>query len=179
MFTPENTILCVIDIQGKLAHLMHDKAKFFLRASRLIQAAQYLDIPIMVTEQVPEKIGPTIKEISGLFEDFHPLAKASFSCCGDGQFMAELEQLGRKEVVIAGIETHVCVYQTACDLVQNGFKVQVVADAVASRSEADKQLALEKLRAGGAEVTGTEMIICELMRTAQHERFKDIIALIK
>jgi len=179
MFLPENTILAVIDIQGKLAQLMHKKHELFKNTSRLIQASFLLKIPVLVTEQVPEKLGSTIPEISKLLKDDQPIGKTSFSCCGQDQFMQKLAALNRKQVIVTGIEAHVCVYQTVCDLISKNFDVQVVGDAVSSRTQENKNYALERIKSCGGTITSTEMIICELLRDSTHPHFKDVINLIK
>jgi len=179
MFSPENTILLVIDIQGKLARLMHKRDQLFQNASTLIQAASLLEMPIIVTEQVPEKIGKTIPEITKLIKGYQPIAKSCFSCCGEDRFMDELESFNRKLIIVTGIETHVCVYQTACDLLSRNFKVQVVGDAVSSRTEANKQCGLNRISAVGGGITSTEMIICELLKDCEHPQFREIVKLIK
>jgi len=179
MFLPENTILTVIDIQGKLAHLMHKSRDLFKNVSRLIQTASLLKIPTIITEQVPEKIGSTIPEISKLLKDNQPIAKTSFSCCGQDHFVRELEKYNRKQIIVAGIETHVCVYQTVCDLMNKNYEVQVVGDAVSSRTEVNKLFALDRINFCGGSITSTEMIICELLKTCKHPQFKEVINLIK
>jgi len=179
MFSPENTILLVIDIQGKLARLMHNRNELFRNVATLIQTASHLEIPTIVTEQVPEKIGTTIPEITKLIKYYQPITKASFSCCGEDRFIQELETLNRKQIIVTGIETHVCVVQTISDLLNMQYEVQVVGDAVSSRTEANKQFGLDRAGALGAGITCTEMIICELLKTCKHPRFKDVVGLIK
>lgn len=145
----------------------------------LVRAAQILKVPIIHTEQVPEKIGRTIPAIDGLLKGQDPVRKSSFSCFGSKEFAQKWAALDRSQVIVAGIETHVCVYQTVADLLSRKFEVQIVADAVSSRSPDNKAVALDLVKSLGAVVTTTEMIICELIRGADHEDFKDIIALVK
>lgn len=179
MFSPENAILLVIDIQGKLARLMHRRDQLFRNVSTLIQAASILEMPVVVTEQVPEKIGKTIPEITKLLKDCRPIIKQSFSCCGEDRFVQEIETLNRKQVIVAGIETHVCIYQTVCDLLNRNFEIQVVGDAVSSRTEANKCFGLDRIKSLGGGITSTEMIICELLRTCEHPQFRKVVGLIK
>jgi nicotinamidase-related amidase len=178
MFLTENAILIVMDVQGKLAHLMHNKKELFDNIRILIQAAVHLDIPILHTEQVPKKIGSTIPEIAKALGNKQPIAKSTFSCCGQQPFLQQLHALKRKQVIVTGIETHVCVYQTTADLMDLQYEVQVVADAVSSRTFENKQLGLDRIQTLGGIITSTEMIVCELLKTAEHEKFKDIINLI-
>jgi nicotinamidase-related amidase len=179
MFLPEKAVLLVIDVQSKLADLMHEKDELIRRITRLIRSADILNMPILFTEQAPLKIGTTIPEIAGSFNGRKPVAKDSFSCCGEKEFTRQLKALYRKQVIVAGIEAHVCVLQTVFDLLDQRYEVQVVSDAVSSRAEADKKCAVERMRAWGADVTSSEAVACELLRTSQHEKFKEIINLIK
>lgn len=179
MFLPENAVLLIVDVQEKLAHLMHKKDELIRHITGLIRVAYFLNIPIIITEQVPEKVGKTIPEITELLKGRQPVAKSSFSCCGQEKFTQDIEALNRKQVIVTGIEAHVCVYQTVRDLMDSQYEVQVVADAVSSRTEANRDFALERIRAFGGDVTSTEMIVCELLRTSEHEKFREIINLIK
>ena len=171
--------LVVVDVQGKLAQLMLDKETLFKNIRILIQAAKILEIPILWCQQVPAALGPTVPEIAELLAGTEPIDKASFSCAGHAPFNAKLEALGRKQVLLCGIETHVCVYQTAMDLLVRGFEVTVVADAVSSRTADNKQIALTRLAAEGAAIASTEMALFELLGTAKHPQFKPIAKLVK
>jgi nicotinamidase-related amidase len=171
--------LVIVDVQGKLAQLMVNKEALFKNLQILITAAQVLEIPILWCQQVPEALGPTVPEIAELLASHEPIDKASFSCCGVEAFTAELNALGREQVLLCGIETHVCVYQTAMDLMEGGLDVTVVADAVSSRTEQNRQIALTRLAAEGAHISSTEMALFELLRTAKHPQFKQIARLVK
>ena len=180
MLTTNDTTLLVIDVQGKLAQLMHQKETFFTNVERMVRGAQILELPILWTEQVPEKLGETIPQIcEPLREISQPISKVSFSCCGNKSFMKQLKSLTTNHVLITGLETHVCVYQTARDLLNMGYKVQVVADAVSSRTLENKQLGLERMKEAGARLTSTEMALFELLRVAEGPKFKAISKLVK
>ncbi len=179
MLEIQNSCLVVIDVQGKLAQLMTDKESLFKNVRILIQAAQILEIPILWCQQVPEALGPTVGEIAELLAGREPIDKASFSCCGDERFTAELNALGKEQVLLCGIETHVCVYQTAMDLMEGGLDVTVVADAVSSRTEQNRHVALTRLAAEGANIRSTEMALFELLKTARHPQFRRIAKLVK
>jgi len=179
MLEIRNACLVVIDVQGKLAQLMVDKESLFRNIRILIQAARILEIPILWCQQVPEALGPTVPEIAELLAREEPIDKASFSCCGEARFMDLFNSLDKDQVLLCGIETHVCVYQTAMDLMEGGLDVTVVADAVSSRTEQNRQIALARLAAEGANVSSTEMVLFELLRTAQHPRFRQIAKLVK
>jgi nicotinamidase-related amidase len=171
--------LVVVDVQGKLAQLMVDKETLFKNIRILIQAAKLLDIPILWCQQVPRALGPTVPEIAELLAGTEPIDKAAFSCAGHEPFNAKLETLGRKHVLLCGIETHVCIYQTAMDLLGKGFQVTVLADAVSSRTADNKQIALTRLATEGTAIASTEMTLFELLRTAKHPQFKPIAKLVK
>jgi nicotinamidase-related amidase len=134
MLTLDNTVLVVIDVQDKLARVMYEKEVLFENLQKLVKGVQVLGIPIILTEQNPKGLGPTIPEVAHLLSGIQPIPKLSFSCCGDERFLRELEILNRKQVLIAGIEAHVCVYQTVMALLSLGYEVQVVADSVSSRT---------------------------------------------
>ena len=179
MLQMKNAALVVVDIQGKLATLMHEKEAFFENAAKMIQGCQTLDIPVFWNEQLPDKLGRTIEPIQTLFEGREPLIKNSFSCCGNPKFTAELTKSGRKQVMIVGMETHVCVYQTAMDLLGKGYEVYLVADAVSSRSTANKHFGIEAMRDAGAKITTVEMALFEMLGVAEGEAFKKIIKIVK
>ncbi|MCB9077418.1 MAG: hydrolase [Anaerolineaceae bacterium] len=179
MLSIDNTILLVIDVQGKLAELMDNKEALFANLQRIIQGAKVLDLPIVVTEQVPEKLGPTRPEIGQYLAGIEPVAKRTFSCCGDDDFMSQLAALNRKQILMTGIETHICVYQTAIDLLEQGYEVQMVTDAVSSRTPENRQLGLERIKEAGASLTSTEMALFELLRVAEGSKFKTISNIVK
>lgn len=179
MLEIDQCCLVVVDIQGKLAQLMADKETLFANTRILVQAARILEMPILWCQQVPEALGPTVPEIAELLTDVEPIDKASFSCVGHEPFNIKLESLGRDQVLLCGIETHVCIYQTAMDLLHLDYDVTVVADAVSSRTAQNKHIALSRLAAEGAAVGCTEMVLFELLKTAQHPQFKPIARLVK
>ncbi len=175
----ENCFLVVVDLQGKLAQLMHDKHDLFKNVQILIKAAKLLDIPILWCQQSPDALGQTLPQIAELLDDNEPINKASFSCCGSEQFNERLNSLNRHQPILCGIETHVCIYQTAAELLEKGFDVSVVADAVSSRTLENKHIALEKMKNSRVNITSTEMAIFELLKTAEHPQFKKIAKLVK
>ncbi len=179
MLEIHNCCLVVVDVQGKLAQLMTDKDALFKNVQILIQAAKILEIPILWCQQAPDALGPTLPEIAGLLTGIEPVNKASFSCCGEEKFNAELNSLAREQVLLCGIETHVCIYQTAMDLMEGGLEVTIIADAASSRTEQNRQTALARLAAEGAHISSTEMALFELLKTAKHPRFREIAKLVK
>lgn len=180
MLTLNNTTLVVIDVQGRLAQVMSQKELLFDNLQKIIKGAQALELPIIWNEQVPEKLGPTTPEIAQLLTSTgQPIAKSSFSCCGNPPFMEALKKTQRKQVLLTGIEAHVCVYQTCRDLLDLGYEVQVVTDAVSSRAAENRQLGLERMKEAGATLTSTEMSLFELLRVAEGPQFKEITKILK
>lgn len=171
--------LIVVDVQGKLAQLMHARDTLFKNIRILIQAAKILNIPVLWCQQCPAALGPTVPEIAELFTDEQPINKSTFSCCGEESFNVSLNELKRNQVLLCGIETHVCICQTAVDLLGKGFDISVIADAVSSRTSENKQIALNRMGAEGAKISSTEMALFELLRTAEHPQFRQIAKLIK
>ncbi|WP_321495660.1 hydrolase [uncultured Desulfobacter sp.] len=179
MLDIENTVLLIIDIQGKLAHLMDRKEMMFSNVQKLIKGVQVLGIPILWVEQNPKGLGPTIPEIATLMPDIEPIGKMSFSSCGNDQFMQALKALGRKQILVSGIEAHICVYQTTADLLVLGYEVQVAADAVSSRNSENKEIGLQRMKDLGAGLTCVETALFELLKVAEGEQFKQIIRIVK
>ncbi len=179
MLTIDNTVLLLIDVQGKLAEIMYDKDKLFASLETIIQAMKILDIPVIWMEQVPESIGNTIPQLAELLPDIKPIAKNTFSCCSNQEFMDKFDSLGRGKVLLTGIETHICIYQTGIDLIKAGYDVQIVADCVSSRTKENKAIGMDRIKQAGGSVTSNEMIFFELMKAAKGNKFKQIIKLIK
>lgn len=178
MYKIEDTALVLVDVQGKLAEIVYKSEEMIDHLSRLIQGLKCLDIPIIWLEQYPKGLGPTHPKIKALL-DGESIEKMSFSCCDSELFMEALKKTGKQQLLIAGIETHICVYQTAIDLKERGYEVQVVSDAVSSRTKENVELALMRLRDEGIMLTSVEMILFELLRTAEHEQFKQISKIVK
>lgn len=179
MLKPDNTALVLIDVQGKLASLMHQREQLYRNLEILIKGAQVLELPILWLEQYPQGLGPTIPEVAELLKDQQPLAKVCFSACGLPEFSQALRASGRRRVLLAGIETHICVYQTCRDLLDQGYQVEVAADAVSSRTAENKKTGLDRMVQAGAVLTSVEMALFELLRVAGTPQFKEIARLVK
>jgi len=175
----QKSCLVVVDVQGKLAQSMSGREELFKNIQILIKAAKILEIPIIWCQQFPQGLGETVGEIAELMCDIEPINKVSFSCCGDEVFNVRLEEVGRRQVLLCGIETHVCIYQTASDLSERGYEVSVIGDAVSSRTAENKKIALERMRNEGISISSTEMALFELLRTAKHPQFREVAKLIK
>lgn len=178
MLSIRRSVLLVIDVQGKLARMMSDK--YYLRhICCAMKAVHLLEVPIILTEQAPQKIGKTVDEIHAIVPITRTIHKETFSCYGEFLFVKTLEGLKRKQVIITGIEAHGCVWQTVHDLLSNKYEVFVVADAVSAHSALNKDIALRRCEREGAVLTTVEMVATELMRTAKHPKFNEVMVLLK
>ncbi len=177
---PEDCALLVVDVQEKLIHTIAKAEEVIANIAALIRIARLFELPIVLSEQ--EKLGPTVPELRELLEQggaYNPISKQSFSCCGNEAFREALEKTRRKHLLITGIEGHICVGQTALDLLANDYHVQVVADAVSSHSRQDYQLAIKRLAKAGAVITSSETLIYELTASAGLPLFKEVLAIVK
>ena len=179
MLEPKNTILVIVDVQGKLAQIMYDREDLFKNMQILISGAKLLEIPIIWMEQLPDKLGSTIPEIQELLPEMKPIVKNIFSCARNDEFNVRLQKFHVHDIILAGIESHVCIYQTAMDLLDQDYAVHVAADAVSSRTERNKQLGLDRMLLEGVVQTSVEMVLFELQGVAQGERFRELVKLVK
>lgn len=179
MLELDDTVLVVVDVQGKLATLMHEREMLFKNLSRLIEGAQVLGVPILLTEQYPKGLGETAPKLKALMPNIKPIQKLSFSCMGEETFVDALDDLEREQVLVAGIESHICVYQTVSDMLAEGFEVHCVADAISSRTKENREIGLARMQEDGAILTSTEMCLFELLKVAGSSTFKTISALVK
>jgi nicotinamidase-related amidase len=179
MFSRTNAVLIIIDIQGNLAQAMYDKENLFTNNVKLIQGFKAFNLPIIFTEQIPQKLGETLPVILQELSGIVPISKETFSCWDDRNFIKQLKALSRRHIVLTGIECHVCVYQTALDLISNGYTVHLVTDCVSSRTPENRQVGIEAIKSAGAHLTSTEMVLFELLRTAADPKFKDIFKIVK
>ena len=178
MLRISDTAVVIVDVQTKLVAAIHQAQRMVDNARRLIAAAGVLDLPVVWTEQNPRALGPTVSELGDLLSG-EPITKMTFSCCGSRAFCDELANHRKPQVLLAGIETHVCIYQTAVDLMAAEYEVHVVADAVSSRDPENRAVGLQRMKDAGAVLTTVEMALFELMVTAEHERFGDILKIVK
>lgn len=179
MISRAAAVLVIIDIQGNLAQAMFDRENLFTNTIKLIKGFKALSLPIIITEQIPQKLGQTLPQIAAALDGVKPIAKESFSCWGERNFKEQLETSGRKDVVLLGIETHVCVYQTAVDLISNGYHLHLVADAVSSRTPENRRIGIDAMKSAGAQITSTEMVLFELLRTAADPKAKELFKIVK
>lgn len=179
LIDPNTSSLLVIDVQARLLPKMAAARDVVDNVTVLLKAAARLDIPVLVSEQYRKGLGTTVAELQPLLPGGNVIEKLAFSCLGENAFATRLRDLGRAQAVVAGIEAHVCVLQTAEQLLENGVRVFVVADATSSRVPASHARALERLQAAGAVIVTTEMVVFEWLRRAGTPEFKEISALIK
>ena len=176
-----DSVLVVIDVQEKLISAMPKgvKERVIERVNVILTAAKTLSAPVIVTEQYPKGLGPTIKELSTQLSDNTLIfEKTTFSATKLNAFMTGLESTGRKQVILVGMETHICVLQTALELQKQGFQVFVVEDAVSSRSKANQYNALQRLRSAGVIITNVESVVFEWLEDASQPDFKTLAQLI-
>ena len=179
MLKRDEAVLLFVDVQGKLHEIMPGKETLDGNLEKVIRCAQLLEVPIVGTEQIPEKLGPTSEPFRALLPNVPMIGKSAFSCCGEPAFVEAFKETGKRQAILVGIETHVCVYQTAIDLLEQGIDVFVVADAVSSRAPENKALALQAMRDAGAKIIPTETAIFALLRDAADPCFKELLKLIK
>jgi nicotinamidase-related amidase len=171
--------LVVVDVQERLLPAIFEKERVVQNTVRLIQGAGVLQVPLFATEQYRKGLGPTMPEVAATIPGFAPMEKVAFSACGAAGFIPALKAKKVSEAILCGIEAHVCVSQTCLDLLDRGFRVFVVADAVSSRTPENYRFGLDRMRAAGAVIVSTEMVLFELLEEAGTAKFKQILTLIK
>ena len=172
--------LAIIDMQEAFRTKIPGFAEIAERIAIMVEGAKLLNLPIIVTEQYPKGLGHTAEEIKAVLPaGLEIIEKTAFSSCGAQQFVTQLERVGAKQVLVCGIEAHICVNQTVHDLLANGFQVHLLTDCISSRKVNDRKTASRKMQGSGAILCSVEMALFELMRDAKHEQFKAIQGLIK
>jgi nicotinamidase-related amidase len=178
----QDTLLLVIDVQEKLMPVIDRADEVEQNIDRLVRGLHVLDIPALVTEQYVKGLGRTVPRVRRAFEEtsgFTPVEKMTFSAKGEGEFVATLRGLRKKQIAVCGIEAHVCVYQTVSDLIAANYEVTLIADAVSSRTPENKAIALERMARDGAKLSSTEMVLFELLGVAGTDEFRAILKLVK
>ena len=171
--------LVVVDIQERLLPAIVEKERVLQNAMRLIQGAALLKVPVFATEQYRKGLGATVAEVAAVIPGFTPAEKLTFSSCGAAGFAEALQAKGVKDIILCGIEAHVCVSQTCLDLLDQQYRVFVVADAVSSRTPENHRCGVERMRDAGAVIASTEMILFELLERAGTAEFKKVLELVK
>ncbi len=177
MIRRERSVLCVIDMQGSLFRVMNDNEALLANTLTLINGARVLGIPIITTEQV--KLGETLREIADHLPEGEIIVKETFSCLEHPRFNELLGRLQPSQVILAGIEAHICVYQTAIGLKEADYEVYVAGDCVSSRRASNKEIALCRMAHEGIRLTTAEMVLFELLKTAADPQARDIFRIVK
>ena len=175
----KDSVLVVVDIQERLAAVMSERQKVIGNSLHLIEAARVLHFPVLLTEQYPKGLGTTVPEIREALPFYRPVEKMTFDCCGQPTFLEELKEHNKSNVVLTGMETHICVLQTCIGLLHGGFDVHLVRDAVCSRSRENWKTGVEFMRDAGAVITCTETVLFQVLERAGTEEFKKISQRIK
>ncbi len=175
----EDSVLLIIDIQERLAVVMKEREKVVKNTQHLIELAKMVHLPVVVTEQYPKGLGRTVPELQSVIPDYKPIEKTAFNCCGEPSFLEVIRKIGKKKVIIAGMETHICVLQTTIGLLREGFIPHVVQDAVCSRTKENWKTGIEFMRNAGAVVTCAETALFQLLKVAGTDEFKKISQRIK
>ena len=174
LISAEQSCLLVVDVQEKLAPAIHESERVIENVGWLIKVAREVDLPVRLTEQYPQGLGPTVAATRALVLDDELMEKVHFSCMESDAIRRQLAGLGRRQIVITGTEAHVCVMQSALGLVRSGYEVYVVADAVSSRSPVDTEMALERMRGEGGRVVTREMVAFEWLNRADTDLFRRV-----
>lgn len=176
---PDRALLLVVDIQERFRPHIDGWDALLRRTEVLLRGCRALDLPIIATEQYPAGLGPTVEELAPLLAGADVVEKRAFSSLGAPEVRAALEQYGRDQVIVAGIEAHVCVQQTVADLLDDGRQAHVALDAIASRLPADREIGVRRMRAAGMTPSGVELALFELLGTSEHPAFKEISGLVR
>ncbi len=175
----EDCALLIVDIQERLAAVMKYREQVVKNNLRLIELAKLLNVPVLASEQYPKGLGHTVDEIKEALPSYNPVEKLAFGCCGEPAFMDVLRGLGKKKIILTGMETHICVLQTALGLVREGYAVHAVSDATCSRSKENWEVGLGIMRDAGAVITCTETVLFQLLKASGTEEFKAVSRMIK
>lgn len=175
----DNAVLAVIDYQERLMPVMENELEIADKAIRMINGAKELNLPVLVTQQYTLGLGNTIEPIKEALGDLGFIEKKSFSAYREGEFLKALEATGKKEVILMGIESHICVMQTAFDLLNAGYKINILEDCCSSRTETDNFSALDRMSRAGINCTTVEAVLMEMIGGAHHKSFKAISRIIK
>ncbi len=179
MLSAQDSLVIIIDIQEKLVASLN-KHKAVNNAVKVVNAASLLDIPILVTEQYPKGLGSTVPPLKAyLSENSQTVEKTYFNLLLEEGLKEKIKSYGKKQIVILGIETHICVYQTACALVEEGYEVYAIKDACASRDKENFKQGIEAMRDNGVKISSVEITLFEWLKGSKHPKFKEVQALIK
>ncbi|MGL5741891.1 MAG: isochorismatase family protein [Legionella sp.] len=174
LLNKEDSLLLLVDVQEKLTPAVLNSEAFIARCEWILKLAKKISIPILVSEQYPQGLGSTLKQFHYYFTEQECIDKVSFSCMSDSKFVARLKQFHKKQLILIGIETHVCVLQTALEMKKEGFDVFVVVDAVSCRGEQNMKYGLKRMKQEGVHLVTSEMVFFEWLRKAGTPAFKEL-----
>ena len=175
----ESAIVVVVDMQEPFLRGIHERERVIQNVARLVQGAKVLGVPVLCTLQNRKAMGDVIAEIQALLPPHPPFEKMAFSCYADPRFASELDRSGRKQVVLCGVESHICVSQTAAALLAAGYQPHVCADAVSSRTAENWRAGIEKVRQAGGLINATESVLFEILQEAGTPNFREILRIVK
>ena len=173
------SLILVIDVQEKLLKAVFNKEKLENKSEIIIKTCDILNIPVFITEQYPKGLGETVNSVKNSVRNAKFYVKEDFNALADFKLLEDLKNTNRKQVIVFGIETHICVYQTVCALLENGFDVTVLKDSCGSRLEEEFLTALDCMKINGAKIKTTEMVVFEWLKSSKHPKFKEIQGLVK
>jgi len=176
---PTESVLVIVDVQERLARVMERRQQVEEAISVLIRAAKLHDIPILLTQQYTRGLGPTVQALAEQLEGIEPVEKICFSCCGEEPFTRALDALGRRKIILTGMEAHICVLQTALDLLDMDYTVHLPWDAVCSRTDGNRDAAMRSLERAGGIITSSETAAFQILEKAGTSQFKEISSLLK
>lgn len=179
MINTENAVVLLIDVQGKLAQKVTGSEALHQKLAQLMRACQYFDVPVVWVEQLPDKLGATTESLAELIPTDTPIAKQTFSAYANPDVKKRLDDLNRKQVILCGIETHICVYQTACDLLRAHYHVHLVTDATSSCDASHYHTGIAMMQQHGAWITLVEALLFEWQQAAGGSDFRSFLTLIK
>lgn len=174
-----DAVLVIVDVQERLAAVMTQREKVVANCLRLIEGSGLLGVPLILTEQYTKGLGPTVSELRERIARYDPVEKITFDCCRESSFITKLAETRKKKVILAGMETHVCVLQTALGLMNKGYSIHVAEDAVCSRTKENFRVGIEFMRNAGAVISCTETVLFQLLERAGSAEFKAVSSMIK
>ena len=175
----ENTGLLIIDVQEKLMQVMGQRQRVADNITKLVLLSKLFDFPVILTEQYPKWLGPTLPEVAEFLPAYEPISKLHFNCCDVDAFNNRLDLEGLRNLIITGIESHICVFQTCVSILERGYTVHVPQDAVDSRTDENWHVGLDLMKQAGAVITSTETVIYQILKKAGTKKFKQMLKVIK
>lgn len=175
----ERAGLVIIDVQKKLMDVMGRRERVIDNLKKLIHLFRLFNLPVLLTEQYPKMLGPTVPGIKEVLPDINPVKKVEFNCCAVEEFNDRINKTGIRDIVLTGVESHICVFQTCYTLLEKGFNLHVPVDAVDSRTDENLNIGIQLMKDAGAAITSTETIIFQILKKAGTDEFKEMLKLIR